>query len=331
MSISLSSNTQAVLLLTAPLIAGRADASSELFTAGEYQRLARLLTQMDRQPADLLTPDRDDFSNEWKTIIDSDRVKHLLGRGFQLAQAVERWQARAIWVVGQTDEEYPKRIKERLKETVPPIIYGCGDAAILDSGGLAVVGSRDVDSWLIEYTEAIGRVTAGAKKNLVSGGARGIDQAAMRGALEAGGKAVGVLADNLERTALNREHRSLLMDNKLVLISPYDPSAGFNIGHAMQRNKLIYALADAALVVNSDNGKGGTWAGAIEQLEKLHFVPLYIRTDGDTGPGLEALLRKGALPWPNPTTSEDFIETLSVRTRGSGDSSNIEQLSLLET
>jgi predicted Rossmann fold nucleotide-binding protein DprA/Smf involved in DNA uptake len=329
MNISLSPNTQAVLLLTAPLIAGRGEASSELLTAGEYQRLARLLIQMNRQPGDLLNPDRDEFSKEWKTIIDADRFKQLLGRGFQLAQAVERWQARAIWVVGQTDEEYPKRIKERLKESGPPIIYGCGDAEILGTGGLAVVGSRDVDNWLIEYTEAIGQVTAQAKKTLVSGGARGIDQAAMRGALETGGKSIGVLADSLERAALNREHRDLLMDNKLVLISPYDPSAGFNIGHAMQRNKLIYALADAALVVNSDHGKGGTWAGAVEQLEKLHFVTLYIRTDGDTGPGLEALRRKGALPWPNPTNPEAFVETLSAQTNGSGDSSNSEQLSLL--
>jgi DNA processing protein len=331
MNISLSPNTQAVLLLTAPLIAGSEDASSELLTAGEYKRLARLLIQRNRQPADLLNPDQDEFSNEWKTIIDVDRFEHLLARGFQLDQAVERWQARAIWVVGQTDEAYPKRIKERLKESAPPIIYGCGDAAILDTGGLAVVGSRDVDSWLIEYTGAIGRITAGAKQNLVSGGARGIDQAAMRGALEAGGTAVGILADSLERAALYREHRELLMDGKLVLISPYDPLAGFNIGHAMQRNKLIYALADAALVVNSDHGKGGTWAGAIEQLEKLHFVPLYVRTEGDTGPGLEALRLKGALPWPNPTNPEDFVETLTVRTIGSGDSSKSEQLSLLET
>jgi hypothetical protein len=41
----------------------------------------------------------------------------------------------------------------------------------------------------------------------------------------------------------------------------------------MQRNKLIYALADAALVVTSDFQKGGTWAGAIEQLERLAFIP----------------------------------------------------------
>jgi predicted Rossmann fold nucleotide-binding protein DprA/Smf involved in DNA uptake len=83
----------------------------------------------------------------------------------------------------------------------------------------------------------------------VSGGARGIDQAAMRGALEAGGKVTGVLADSLEKTAMNRDHRSMLMEGQLVLVSPYDLSAGFNVGNAMQRNKLIYAFADAALVV----------------------------------------------------------------------------------
>ena len=93
------------------------------------------------------------------------------------------------------------------------------------------------------------------------------------------------------------------MDGQLVLISPYDPSAGFNVGHAMQRNKLIYALADAALVVSSDYEKGGTWAGAVEQLEKLRLVPVYVRSNGETGKGLEALRRKGALPWPNPETS----------------------------
>ena len=78
----------------------------------------------------------------------------------------------------------------------------------------------------------------------------------MRGALEAGGRVTGVLADSLEKTAMRREHRNLLLEDRLVLISPYDPSAGFNVGHAMQRNKLIYALADAALVVSSEPEQG---------------------------------------------------------------------------
>jgi predicted Rossmann fold nucleotide-binding protein DprA/Smf involved in DNA uptake len=41
-------------------------------------------------------------------------------------------------------------------------------------------------------------------------------------------------------------------------VSPYDPSAGFNVGHAMQRNKVIYALADAVLVIRAEFEKGGT-------------------------------------------------------------------------
>ena len=114
----------------------------------------------------------------------------------------------------------------------------------------------------------------------------------------------------LERAALNRENRNFLMDGQLVLISPYDPTAGFNVGHAMQRNKLIYALADAALVVNSDYKKGGTWAGAVEQLEKLRLVPVYVRSNGEIDKGLDALRRKGALPWPNPETPEALAEVL---------------------
>src|SRR5205085_4954340 len=135
-------------------------------------------------------------------------------------------------------------------------------------------------------------------------GARGIDQSAMRGALDTGGKVIGVLSDSLERAALNREHRNLLMDGQLVLVSPYDPAAGFNVGNAMQRNKLIYALSDAALVVSSDYEKGGTWAGAVEQLDKLRLVPVYVRSNGTTSIGLEALQHKGALPWPDPETPE---------------------------
>jgi len=312
MSISLSPNTQAILLLTAPLIAGRSEPSSDLLTPGEYKRLARFLRDKQRQPADMLTLDAQELLGECQHLIDSDRIKRLLDRGFLLSQAIERWQTRAIWVVSRADAEYPRRLKTRLKDDAPPVLYGCGEAAILDTSGLAVVGSRHVDDALLEYTEGIGRLTAKAGRTLVSGGARGIDQAAMRGALEAGGKAAGVLGDSLERAALNREHRNLLMDGQLVLISPYDPLAGFNVGHAMQRNKLIYALADAAIVVSSDYEKGGTWGGAVEQLEKLQFVTVYVRSNGEIGTGLEALRRKGALPWPNPETPEDLAEALAV-------------------
>ena len=192
-------------------------------------------------------------------------------------------------------------------------MYGCGDSTILNTGGLAIVGSRKVDEKLAEYTESIGRLAAKSNHTVVSGGARGIDQSAMRGALQADGRVIGVLADNLNRLVLSRDLREYLMDNQLVLISPYDPSAGFNVGHAMQRNKLIYALADAALVVSSDYGKGGTWAGAIEQLEKLHYVPLYVCVNEDPKKGLKALQDKGALAWPNPSDLKNFTQAINVQ------------------
>lgn len=311
---TLSPNTQAILLLTAPLIAGRGTSSSELLSPGEYKRLARHLREIQRQPADLVSPDAADLLRACQPVIDEGRLQRLLGRGFLLSQVIERWQARAIWVVSRADAEYPRRLKVRLREDAPAVLYGCGDISLLETGGLAVVGSRHVDDSLIDYTMAVGRLAASAGRTLVSGGAKGIDQAAMRGALEAGGKVSGVLADSLEKTTMNREHRNLLLDGQLVLISPYDPSAGFNVGNAMQRNKLIYALADASLVVSSDLNKGGTWAGAIEQLDKLKFVPVYVRSMGESSAGLDALRGKGAIPWPNPQDSDAFEGVFDVAT-----------------
>ena len=296
----LSPNGQAILLLTAPLIAGRGPSSPDLLSPGEYKRLAQHLRELKHQPFDLLTPDAEEILHKCQPIIDAGRLQRLLGRGFLLSQVIERWQARAIWVVSRADPDYPRRLKVRLREDSPAVLYGCGDMALLETGGLAVVGSRHVDDALIEYTMDVGHLAARAGRTIVSGGAKGIDQAAMRGALEAGGKVSGVLADSLEKTAMNRENRNLLMDGQLVLISPYDPSAGFNVGNAMQRNKLIYALADASLVVSSDFNKGGTWTGATEQLEKLRFVPVFVRSPSGGSEGLDALQRKGALPWPNP-------------------------------
>ena len=332
---TLSPNTQAILLLTAPLLAGGVKSSEDLLNPGEYKRLARHLRDIKHPPEDLLAPDAQEILQACTSVIDEDRLKRLLSRGFLLSQAVERWQTRSIWVVSRADAHYPRRLKARLREDAPALLYGCGDISLLEQGGLAVVGSRQVDDALIDYTLEIGRLTAKAGKPLISGGAKGIDQTAMRGALEQGGKVCGVLADSLEKTALNRDHRNLLLDGGLVLASPYDPNAGFNVGNAMQRNKLVYALADAALVVNAETNKGGTWAGAVEQLSKLHLVPVYVRTAGAASAGLEALAGKGALPWPEPKLPAELLDILHSQTTatqapGGQLTDELKQLSLFE-
>jgi DNA processing protein len=306
MTPALSPNTQAILLLTAPLIAGKGQVASELLSPGEYKKLARHLREIQKQPSDLIAGKAEELLRSCQPFIDMTRLQRLLERGFLLGQALERWQSRSIWVVSRADAEYPRRLKARLKEEAPPILYGCGDIHQIDLGGLSVVGSRSVTEDLIDYTLQVSHLAAYAEKMLISGGARGVDQAAMRGSIESGGQVCGVLADSLEKTVMNRENRNLLMNGQLALTSPYDPSAGFNVGNAMQRNKLIYALSDAALIVNSDLKKGGTWTGALEQLEKYQFVPLYVRSTGAPSEGLNALHAKGARLWPNPTDTSEL-------------------------
>jgi predicted Rossmann fold nucleotide-binding protein DprA/Smf involved in DNA uptake len=311
MSTVLSQDSQVILLLTAPLMTGSMQPSTDLLTLGEYGRLAIFLHEVQRQPGDLLTADADGLLRQCQGVVDDNRLRRLLGRGFLLSQAVERWQARAIWVVTIADAAYPQRLKERLKDNAPSVLYGCGDATILETGGLAVIGSHNTTPELLVYAERIGQLAANAQQTVVSGGARGIDQTSMRGALGAGGTAASMLADSLERAALNREYRSPLMEGQLVLMSPYDPMAGFNVGNAMQRNKLIYALADAALIISSDYQRGGTWAGAVEQLTKLRLVPVFVRSQGEIGEGLQELQNMGALPWPNPGNPAELVRTLT--------------------
>jgi len=312
----LSQNAQAILLLTAPLLAGRSRPSVRPLPLGDYNNLVRHLRDTKMQPADLLDSiGLRELDNSWsglKTRRTLEDVRQLLDRGFLLAQALERWSARAIWVVTRPDDDYPSRLRENMRGKRPPVLYGCGDRDALDGGGLAVVGSRKVNEDLVGYTERVAQLAAEAGVPIVSGGARGVDQAAMRGSLEAGGRAIGVLGNSLERAALDRGNREPLMDGRLVLVSSFDPAVRFRGWQAMERNKQIYALADAALVVNSDLGHGGTWAGAIEQLGKLRYVPVvYVRSDGEPCRGLDELVRRGASRWPEPRTPAELHQIVS--------------------
>ena len=122
MNDSPSLNTRAILLLTAPLIIGRERPSSpKLLAAGEYNRLARRLRELQRQPADLLGDGARTLLEECRLDLDAQRLESLLDRGFLLSQALERWRTRAIWVTSRADAEYPRRLKRRLREQAPPV------------------------------------------------------------------------------------------------------------------------------------------------------------------------------------------------------------------
>lgn len=113
----------------------------------------------------------------------------------------------------------------------------------------------------------------------------------MLGALENEGTVIGVLAHGLLKAATSKKYRAFIMDNNLVLVSGFYPEAGFNVGNAMARNKYIYCLSEAAVVVHSGT-KGGTWNGALENLKK-GWVPLWVKKTIDSKAGNQKIVMKG--------------------------------------
>jgi DNA processing protein len=300
--------TQATLLLCSPLRAGR-NKENQPLSIGEFNELEKELQRAGATLENLLKADVAELLQRLPPVFDLARIEALLGRGFLLSMAVETWQGAGIWVTSRSDSEYPERFR-RLKQQAPVLIYGCGDARLLANGGLAIVGSRDVDRAGEEFTKRVAAAAARESIQVVSGGARGVDQFAMLAALEAEGKVIGVLADSLLRSATSGKAREAIQDGRLVLISPFDPEAGFNVGNAMQRNKYIYAIADFGLVVSSGVGEGGTWAGAIEQLEKLRLIPIFVRCGKEVPEGNRELIRRGAAEFPSDSIPEHVGEFL---------------------
>ncbi len=307
-AIPLSPATQTALLLCSPLRAG-SNKDIQPLSLGEFNELERQLQRMGASLEQLLDGEAA-VLRRLSPPIDLKRITLLLARGFRLSLAAETWHSAGIWVVSRGESNYPERL-QRLKQNAPPVIYGCGEHLLLANGGLAIVGSRDVDPAGESFTQGVASKAAREGLQIVSGGARGVDQLAMLAALDAEGTAAGVLADSLLRSATSGKARGPIQDGRLTLISPFDPEAGFNVGNAMQRNKQIYALADFALVASSGCNEGGTWSGAIEQLEKLHLVPMFVRAGDDVPEGNRQLLRRGALSFPSqpaPNSLRDFLE-----------------------
>ncbi len=290
---ALSADTEAVLLLCGRFGGEKQEPYQPLSTR-EYGELAKWLNAQNLRPADLLSiSGQEGLRSVVEAKLEPKRIEFLLGRGTALALAIERWARGGIWVIARSDPEFPKRMRRHFKNSAPPLLYGAGDKQLLDAGGLAIIGSRDASEAALEFTRAIAAKCAKEGLAVVSGGARGVDAAAMQGVTEAGGQCVGVLASDLLKVSLNRQNRIGLQDGRLVLVTPFYPEAGFNAGNAMARNRYIYSLADQALVIDSARGSGGTWEGALENLQHK-WVPLFVRSPGE-GAGNGELVRRGGV------------------------------------
>jgi len=302
----LTDDTKAIILLGG--VFGK-DRTINRLSLEEYNTLARCLVNKKMRPEDLFKKeDLKDIALE--TGIDGQRLGTLLGRGVQLGFAIEEWQRSAIWVISRSDADYPSHYKKHLKDKAPPLLFGVGDRSLLHSGGLAIVGSRNVDNDGELFTRKIAELCALNKIPVISGGARGVDIFAMTAAVNAGGFAIGVLAENLLKKSLERDSRNAIAEGHLLLISPYHPNARFTVGTAMSRNKLIYAMADYGLVVSAEYKKGGTLSPAEEELERDNPLTVFVRIGDNVPLGNRKLMDFGALAFPEQISSNGLKKQL---------------------
>ena len=310
----LAPRAHAVMLLTVSF--GRAGPKEvKPLSAGEWADFACWLDGEEYAPEHLLGRDVRNILAHWssrpapapgKSTVTSERVESLLARGMALGVSLERWERAGLWALTRSDSSYPDRLRKRLRHRAPPVLFGCGNGSLVGTRGIAVVGSRNAADDDLGFAESFGRTAAEQGYSVVSGAARGVDEHAMLAALRGEGTVIGVVGDSLLRSSTSQKYREHLARGNLVLVSPFQPEAPFRAWQAMERNKYIYCLADAAVVACSKLSQGGTWNGAIEAL-RAEWVPVWLRPDRMGTSGNVELANRGGRWLPDRLERLDIL------------------------
>jgi len=294
---NLSEDSLATLLIYSNLVINSKEKNIRPYTLKQWNTLVdRLINSSLRRPAAFFHTDEEDWARElYLSPAETYRLKQLLSNAGQLGIELDNLSNMGIGVTTRAEGNYPKRLKAILKKKSPPIIFYCGDINIANNKGVAIVGSRDVDSHGLVATHKIAQKCVLEGFSIISGGAKGVDTAAQNAALQSNGKAVAFIADSMIQRIKKKEIREKIISGDLLILSAVNPKSRFTIYSAMERNKYIYALSRYAIVISSDLNKGGTWTGATENI-KNQWVPLFVRKEDNIPEGNKELLKIGAKP-----------------------------------
>jgi DNA processing protein len=177
----------------------------------------------------------------------------------------------------------------------PPVVWTLGNREAATLPAVAVVGSRAATTYALDVAFRLGQELAARGLVVVSGLARGVDSAAHRGCLAAGGSTVAVLGSGLDYI-YPREHQALArqISNKGCLISELWPGAQPLPEHFPLRNRIISGISLAVVVVEASENSGSliTARYALEQGRDVMAVPGNVLTGRNRGS--HGLLKDGA-------------------------------------
>ncbi|HAS13047.1 MAG TPA: DNA-protecting protein DprA [Acidimicrobiaceae bacterium] len=183
-------------------------------------------------------------------------------RGLDPADVLDRHRAAGVEVLLPDDAAWPSTLAH---DPEPPrVLFVRGDVALLERPGVAVVGTRRCTAGGAQIAGRFGAGLAAAGLTVVSGLALGVDGAAHRGALGAGGIPVGVVGSGLD-VVYPARHRRLWADvaERGVLVGEAPLGAAPERWRFPARNRIIAALSLAVVVVES-GARGGSITTAEE-------------------------------------------------------------------
>lgn len=326
----LSDDSKAILLICSDIVVKYVkNVDLKPLTVAEWNKISKkLLDSSMKSPKAFFDTTVDD----WRAHLDisqdeAERIENLLKQSAYLGFELERLANMGIWVTTRAEKTYPPALKSKLKYKSPVVLYCSGNPDLFEEEGIAIVGSRNVDEDGMNFAQVVARKCANERLTVISGGAKGVDTIAQMAALSSDGTVISVLADSMEKVVRRRELRDAIIENKLLIVSPFNPESTFKIYNAMDRNKYIYALSKAAIVVSSDYGKGGTWSGATENL-KNGWVPLYVRNGSNVPQGNLELIKKGAITLDENMVYDEMRKLTDILVDGK--SKNPEQIRLFD-
>lgn len=199
-----------------------------------------------------------------------------------------------MFLLTMQDAAYPARLRDIFDP--PVLLYGKGSLPLFDEeAAIAVVGTRSCTPYGLRCAHRMGYELARQGAVVVSGMAKGIDGAAMRGALQAGGFTAAVLGGGVD-VVYPAENRRLYEDIAAtgVLLSEYPPGTEPLPGHFPVRNRIISGLSLATIVVEAPEKSGAliTANTALEQGRDVFAVPGPI--DAPLSRGCNRLIADGA-------------------------------------
>ena len=153
------------------------------------------------------------------------------------------------------DAGYPANLREIA--TPPERLYVRGGFEERDALAIAIVGSRAATSYGLAVAERLAADLASRGVTVVSGLARGIDSAAHRGALRAGGRTIAVLGSGVD-VIYPPENRRLAaeIESHGAVVSQFEPGTRPLAGHFPARNRVIAGLALGVVVVEAAEKSG---------------------------------------------------------------------------